>query len=69
MNYLKKFIALIITYIVFVGMTWEPNVKLWSSGIQFLFYLFELAILYTIIIELVNDNGIESTDNQDNQGQ
>lgn len=66
---LKKCIALIITYIVFVGMTWEPNLKLWSGGIRFLFYLFELSILYTIIIELVNDNGIESTDNQDNQGQ
>lgn len=66
---LKKCIALIITYIVFVGMTWEPNVKLWSDGIKVIFYLFELGILYTIIIELVNDNGTEPTDYQDNQGQ
>lgn len=64
---LKKFIALVITYVVFVGITWEPNLKLWSDGIQFLFYLFELGILFTIVNELINDT--EPTDNQDNQGQ
>lgn len=68
MNYLKKGLAFIVVYVVFVGLTWEPDLRLWAKEVSILFWLFELGILLTIINNLVSNNDTKPTDNQDSQG-
>lgn len=66
MTYTKKIIAAILTYLFFVGMTWEWNPQLWSPGYTVWFLIFELYILFHLIKNLVTDHGVEPTDTQDN---
>lgn len=67
MSLLKKVLALIIVYLVFVGITWEWNPQTWKWYYMFIFSLFELFILIFITEQLVIDVN-QPTDHQDDQG-